>query len=175
MHMCMHDCMRGNAFGRNAKIGEAFMPLKSTPLHKSRRSVGPKPTGSRPAAGASRPTKAKMASGPHRPAATPLRTIRAGFGISRARFSRLTGFSERALADWEAEKRTPDAPAMRRLKELARLQSQLARIMQPAAIAEWLDTPNSAFDGLKPIEVIDRGEIDRLWLMIYELGSGTPG
>jgi hypothetical protein len=37
----------------------------------------------------------------------------------------------------------------------------------------WLATPNEAFDGLKPLEVIERGEIDRLWNMIFHLESGV--
>ena len=32
-----------------------------------------------------------------------------------------------------------------------------------------------AFDGLKPLEVIERGEIDRLWNMIFYLESGVAG
>lgn len=36
-------------------------------------------------------------------------------------------------------------------------------------------TPNDAFDGLKPLETIERGEIDRLWDMAYRLRSGMPG
>jgi hypothetical protein len=34
--------------------------------------------------------------------------------------------------------------------------------------------PNEAFGGLKPLEVIERGEIDRIWQMIHLLRSGTP-
>ena len=41
------------------------------------------------------------------------------------------------------------------------------------AIPAWLDTPNQAFDGLKPLEVIERGENDRLWNMIFYLESGV--
>ncbi|MFO0865772.1 MAG: antitoxin Xre/MbcA/ParS toxin-binding domain-containing protein [Gemmataceae bacterium] len=40
-------------------------------------------------------------------------------------------------------------------------------------MGSWLQTPNETFDGLKPLEVIDRGESDRLWQMIYFLRSGT--
>ena len=36
----------------------------------------------------------------------------------------------------------------------------------------WLETPNDAFGGLKPLEVIKRGEIDRLWNMIFYRESG---
>ena len=45
--------------------------------------------------------------------------------------------------------------------------------MAPEAIPQWLDAPNDAFDGLKPLEVIERGEIDRLWNMIFYLESGV--
>ena len=50
----------------------------------------------------------------------------------------------------------------------------LAEIMPPEHIAEWLDTPNNAFDKLKPLEVIERGEIDRIWRMVFLLRSGVP-
>jgi len=49
----------------------------------------------------------------------------------------------------------------------------LAEVIRKEAIAIWLETPNEAFGGLKPVEVVERGEIDRLWRMIYFLGSGT--
>ena len=48
-----------------------------------------------------------------------------------------------------------------------------AEVVRKKAIAAWLDTPNDGFNGLKPVEVIERGEIDRLWDMIYFLGSGA--
>jgi hypothetical protein len=54
-----------------------------------------------------------------------------------------------------------------------RLRARLAKVMQPEFVAEWLLTPNDAFDGLKPLEVIERGEIDRLWDMIFYLESGV--
>ena len=42
------------------------------------------------------------------------------------------------------------------------------------AVVSWLKQANDAFDGLKPIEVIERGEIDRIWSMIFQLRSGNP-
>ncbi|MCU0692802.1 MAG: MbcA/ParS/Xre antitoxin family protein [Polyangiaceae bacterium] len=47
--------------------------------------------------------------------------------------------------------------------------------MKPEFVGVWLQTPNDAFGGLKPIEVVERGDIDRLWRMIHELESGSPG
>jgi hypothetical protein len=56
---------------------------------------------------------------------------------------------------------------------LQRLIDALLDLFDAAAIGEWFDVPNQAFGGLKPIEVIERGETDRLWQMIFELKAGT--
>ena len=99
-------------------------------------------------------------------------TVRGRFGLSRKLFSRLAGFSERAIADWEGG-RPVSEPGLRRIKELDRFRSRLSEVVAGDAIPGWLDAPNEAFDGLKPLEVIERGEIDRLWNMIFYLESGV--
>jgi Protein of unknown function (DUF2384) len=62
---------------------------------------------------------------------------------------------------------------LRRIKELERFRERLAEVVAADAIPVWLDTPNEAFGGLKPLEVIERGEIDRLWQMIFYLEAGV--
>ncbi len=99
--------------------------------------------------------------------------LRVGLHLSRQDFARLSGFSVRKIADLEKEVATK-ASTERRLAELRRLQQGLARTMKAEFVGEWLRTPNGAFDGLKPIEVIERGEVDRLWRMIYLLEAGLP-
>lgn len=108
---------------------------------------------------------------PHDAEPLSVATIRGRFGVSRKMFSRLAGFSERAIAGWESGKPVSE-PGSRRIRELERLRGRLAEVMEEDAIPNWLDTPNGAFDGLKPLEAIERGEIDRLWEMIYYLESG---
>ncbi|HWG43699.1 MAG TPA: hypothetical protein VN688_13005 [Gemmataceae bacterium] len=56
--------------------------------------------------------------------------------------------------------------------EMERFQKRLAEVIRAESIPEWLETPNTAFDGFKPLEVVERGEIDRLWNMIFYLESG---
>ena len=117
----------------------------------------------------SKPTKPAP---PAEPGAAPLvAALRAKFGIPRRTFARLTGFSERVIADWEGGK-AMSQPSLRRVLEIDRLRDLLARVVKPAAIPRWLETPNKAFDGLKPLEVVERGEVDRLWRMIFELEAG---
>jgi DNA-binding transcriptional regulator YiaG len=112
----------------------------------------------------------KKASNPPR---TPrIKVLRQTMHLPRKTFSRLLGFSERALADWESGKQPPNDQAERRLNELQRLQEGLRKVVKPEVIPHWIDTPNEAFGGLKPLEVIERGETDRLWRMIYFLESG---
>jgi transcriptional regulator with XRE-family HTH domain len=100
--------------------------------------------------------------------------VRGAFGLSRRVFARLTGYSERAIAAWEGGKELGEASRQRML-ETRRLEKALARAMKPARAAAWLEEPNRAFRGFKPLEVIERGEIDRIWRMLFELESGTPG
>ena len=56
---------------------------------------------------------------------------------------------------------------------MQRLTEALGGLFKADTLGEWFDTPNPAFGGLKPMEVIERGESDRLWQMIFELRAGT--
>jgi DNA-binding transcriptional regulator YiaG len=102
-----------------------------------------------------------------------VRDIRQSLGLTRSVFSRLSHFSERAIADWESGE-TLSNQSRQRMVELKRLQEALAEVVEPAYVGQWLQAPNDAFEGLKPLEVIERGETDRIWRMIYLLESGVP-
>jgi DNA-binding transcriptional regulator YiaG len=131
-------------------------------------------TAKKPAPAKARPAKPARKRAPVvAKGATAVEVVRRKLGLTRKMFSRLTGFSERAIATWESGGK-PDEPGLRRIREIERFQAKLAQVVAPDEIAHWLDRPNKAFDGLKPLEVIERGEIDRLWNMIYYLESGVP-
>jgi len=102
-----------------------------------------------------------------------VRPIRTRLGLSQKLFSRLTGYSERAIAAWESGRSLSEA-SRQRMIEMQRMQSALSKVMRAGYVGEWLNTENVAFDGLKPLEVIERGKIDLIWRMIYELESGMP-
>ena len=102
-----------------------------------------------------------------------VRDIRQSLGLTRSVFSRLSHFSERAIADWESGESLSNQ-SRQRMVELKRLQEALAEVVEPDYVGEWLQAPNDAFEGLKPLEVIERGETDRIWRMIYVLESGVP-
>jgi DNA-binding XRE family transcriptional regulator len=101
-----------------------------------------------------------------------VREFRAELGLNRKQFARLTAASERAIADWENDQ--PISPVNQKsLRESERLCRALMKIMKPEHVGKWLDTPNDAFSGLKPLDLVERGEVDRLWRMIFEVESGA--
>lgn len=60
-------------------------------------------------------------------------------------------------------------------RDLNLLRGALSKVIQPDSVEIWLQTPNEVFDGSTPLQVIERGEIVRLWRMIYRTESGEPG
>jgi hypothetical protein len=65
----------------------------------------------------------------------------------------------------------PSQPARRRLHEIRRLLDSLARFVKIEAIPARLRERNPSLDNMTPLQVIEVGEIDRLWQMVYDLGS----
>ena len=59
--------------------------------------------------------------------------------------------------------------------EMDRLLTSLARVMEPTQVGRWLKAPNPAFDGSTPLQVVERGELDRIWRMLFDVESGQPG
>ena len=103
-----------------------------------------------------------------------LGSLRTDLGVSRRIFARLLASSERALADWEAGK-DPGEMAAQLINDVRRLVAALAGVMEKEFVGTWLQEPNEAFSGLKPLEVIERGEIDRIGRALFYLESGIPG
>ena len=100
--------------------------------------------------------------------------VRADLGLSQSQMSRLLGISPRKLSAMESRPSPPRPETSRRLREIDRLRRALGEIIEPEAIGGWLEEPNEAFEGSTPLQVVERGEIDRIWRMIYAVRSGHP-
>jgi len=99
--------------------------------------------------------------------------VRGRLAMSRDAFAPLVAASPRKLAAIEGGE-APGEALRRGLTQLDRVVDALSEVVDESAIGQWMATPNQAFGGLKPFEIIQRGEIDRLWQMIYLLRSGAP-
>jgi len=100
--------------------------------------------------------------------------LRNKLGMPREVFGRLVNVSVRTIAEVESNQKAPEK-LLRNYIEVKRLCDSLMEVVEPASLGEWMGTPNVALDGFKPLEVIERGEIDRLWKISYQLRSGMPG
>ncbi|MEO8350118.1 MAG: hypothetical protein ABI680_00215 [Chthoniobacteraceae bacterium] len=96
-----------------------------------------------------------------------LKQLRRDLKLTRATFGRMLGCSERGLANWEAG-RPIQKIYVNRINELRNLFTELSKSLESASIGDWLLAPNDQFDGLKPVEVIERGETFRLWKVILQ-------
>jgi hypothetical protein len=94
------------------------------------------------------------------------------YALSQALLSRLLDLSLRTLSGAESAPAVP--PQMRRsATQIVRLCDALAEAMQPAFVGQWLDQPNEMLGGLKPVEAIERGQIDLVWQVVEGLRSGS--
>ncbi len=52
-----------------------------------------------------------------------------------------------------------------------KLRNALEEIIKKECVDDWLDKPNSAFDGLTPNQIAENENEDRIWSMIYQMES----
>ena len=95
------------------------------------------------------------------------------YHVVRPDLTRLTGYSLRSVDKWAGGDK-PSAAAQKQLKELIRLFDALADLMETAYVGTWIKDSNEAFDGSTPLQIIERGESDRIWRMVYQLQTGEP-
>lgn len=100
--------------------------------------------------------------------------LQSGFTLTQIQLAdRLLHVSPRSLALWKAG-RSPNPAVIIRLTELNRLYLALARLMPPSDVGPWMNRTNDYLDPLTPLEVLARGQIDLLWQIIHNVGSGMP-
>jgi DNA-binding XRE family transcriptional regulator len=98
--------------------------------------------------------------------------MRQRYRLSQALTARLLDVSLRTVSAAEADAATP--PQLRRnLSQADRLCKALAEAMEPAFVGHWMDQPNDMLGGLKPVEAIERGQLDLVWEVVEGLRSGS--
>jgi DNA-binding transcriptional regulator YiaG len=102
-----------------------------------------------------------------------VRAVRQLYGLSQALKARLPDVSLRTVSGAESDAATP-AQLRRHLTQASRLCEALADAMEPAFVGRRLDQPNEMLGGLKPIEAIERGQLDLVWQVAEGLRSGPP-
>lgn len=104
-----------------------------------------------------------------------VKQLRRVMRFTQVELAPLLDVSQRTLASMEGGKKAFGQHERKAIVELKRLVSSLAEIMPADEVGRWLTTANDAFNGFKPLELIDRGEVDRIYEMVYMLKAGIPG
>jgi DNA-binding XRE family transcriptional regulator len=93
--------------------------------------------------------------------------LRSLLEMSRDDFCRLLNVSVRTLAAVEYCENQGNK-LCRPYAELARLCLALSRLMPVEALRGWFTVPVARCGGMKVVDIIQRGEIDRLWQLIFQ-------
>jgi hypothetical protein len=102
-----------------------------------------------------------------------VRALRQRYGLTQGLTARLLDASLRTVSGAESSAAAP-APLRRTLTQASRLCAALAEAMEPAFVGQWLDRPNEMLGGLKPVEAIERGQLDLVWQLAEGLRTGSP-
>lgn len=102
-----------------------------------------------------------------------VRPLRERYVLSQGLLARLLDVSLRTASGLETGSIAP-IQLRRNLTQITRLCGALAESMQPVHVGAWLDEPNELLGGLKPVEAIERGQIDLVWQVVEGLRSGSP-
>src|ERR1700731_3036825 len=103
-----------------------------------------------------------------------VRRLSSTYHLSNEVVSRVTGASPRTVSYWNSGL-APQRSSEQKIREVTRLFDALSDIIKAKAIGPWLQRPNDAFDGSTPLQVMERGENDRLWRMIWQIREGNAG
>jgi hypothetical protein len=104
----------------------------------------------------------------------PLSLLAKEAGMNFDMLAKALRVSRRSISGWISG-REPERINRVRINEFGRLVAQLHTIIKPETLSTWWNQPVANFGGSTPLQVLERGETDRLWRMIWEIREGNSG
>ena len=101
-----------------------------------------------------------------------LEQIREEAKLSRNDVARILGTTSRTVFRW-ARGNTPRGESRERLLELAAVVDQLSKVMRPEAASAWLFEPNPLLDMQRPVDLVGRGDYQRVCAAITAIAEGV--
>jgi transcriptional regulator with XRE-family HTH domain len=91
------------------------------------------------------------------------RDLREAFRLSRERLARLIGVSAKTIERWEARPTRPARDEAReRIATLREIAELGAAVYTRERLGDFMATPLAEYGGLSPMQLIERGEGDRV-------------
>ncbi len=89
--------------------------------------------------------------------------------LSDQLIARATGAAPSTVRGWLVLRSEPTGSRAERVSELSAIVDRLRRLVRPEFIPVWLTKPAEALDDEKPIELIARGEYQRVARLVSHL------
>ena len=95
-------------------------------------------------------------------------------GMNYDMLAKALSVSRRSISGWLSGQE-PERINRIRINEFGRLVAELRTIIKPEKLTSWWNQPVANFGGSTPLQVLERGETDRIWRMIWEIREGNSG
>jgi hypothetical protein len=95
-------------------------------------------------------------------------------GMNYDMLAKALSVSRRSISGWLSGQE-PERINRVRINEFGRLITDLRTIIKPEKLKSWWNQPVANFGGSTPLQVLERGETDRIWRMIWEIREGNSG
>ena len=98
--------------------------------------------------------------------------ITTSLGLTQDDIAAIVGASTRTVNRWWSGEVSPQRPKEQRLRELAYVGEQVARVLKPEQARDWLFMPNRLLDHDAPADRIERGDYRTVLALIEALAEG---
>ncbi len=96
--------------------------------------------------------------------------LRKKLNLTQVEVANSVGVTSRTVQNWETREAAPE----RRLRDLRELHDLLTKYVESGQLSAWMDSPNEAFQGHTPRELIREGKTRDLILEFRRTQSGEP-
>lgn len=98
--------------------------------------------------------------------------ITGDFSISIETLARFLNTTSRTVMRWKKEGVNPSSHHRERLEKIAYIDRRLRQVLKPDAIERWLRAYNDSLGGKRPVDLLAKGQYDRLLSAIAQLEEG---
>jgi transcriptional regulator with XRE-family HTH domain len=107
------------------------------------------------------------------PIASRLETIQSAVAISARELAQLLGTTPETVSRWRGGKTEPQPRTRDSLLQLEWLVGELRELYEPSEAHLWLFAKHKLLSGQRPVDLIERGETEKVLQIIAQLKDGA--
>ncbi len=95
------------------------------------------------------------------------------FSISIETLARFLNTTSRTVMRWKKEGVNPSSHHREKLEKIAYIDRKLRQVLKPEGVERWLHAYNDSLGGKRPIDLLAKGQYDKLLSAIAHLEEGV--